>query len=418
MHRLVIVGSSIEFVRLVEMAKEKGIYTIVCDGYKDGPAKAYADKAYDIDVRDEHAMAAMCIEEKADGIIGSFSDLLFEQITKTAEIAGLRWYADTDMLDAYRDKGTQKTLLKELGIRVPENRLLKEDFTEAELAGMRFPLVIKPVDGYGSRGIYVVHDADELRKLFIKVNAAGSGTKVLAEEYSYGPEYNMMSWLYDGIVYVLSIADREKNPQKGTDIPSDNRNVYPSGNIDDVYEEARDILQRFADRTGQKEGALSMQFFLTPEGIEVCEIAGRLLGYEHELITYSSGLDIEKLLLDYVYDPGGAGRMLKAHDARKGDIYAVLYFFTEPGSVIADQREAKELISSMDDILQADFFYKDGEITDKNHPYYMRVYIGAASREELDRKTEYLFSRMHVYDENGKNVILRPVIEKSRLKGA
>ncbi|MCR5794670.1 MAG: ATP-grasp domain-containing protein [Solobacterium sp.] len=418
MHRLVIVGSSIEFIRLVQMAGEMGIYTIVCDGYKDGPAKAYADKAYDIDVRDEQAVAKMCIEEKADGIIGSFSDLLFEQITKAAGLAGLRWYAKPDMLDVYRDKGTQKALLKELGIRVPQNRLLGEDFTEADLEGMRFPLVIKPVDGYGSRGIFVVHDAAELKQLFARVNSAGSGTKVLCEEYSQGPEYNMMSWLYDGVVYPLSIADREKNPQKGTDIPSDNRNVYPSVNIDEVYDEAREILQKFADRTGQKEGALSMQFFKTPEGIEVCEIAGRLLGYEHELITYSTGLDIEKLLLDYVYDPEEAGRTLKNYDARTGKIYAVVYFFTKLGSVIADQREARQVVAEMPDILQADFFYKDNEVTDKNHPYFMRAYIGAETREELDRKTEYLFSRIHAYDEAGKDVVLRPVIEKSRLTDA
>ena len=418
MHRLVIVGSSIEFIRLVQMAREKGIYTIVCDGYKDGPAKAYADKAYDIDVRDEHAIAKMCIEEKADGIVGSFSDLLFEQITKAAELAGLRWYAKTDMLDVYRDKSTQKALLKELGIRVPENRLLSEDFSETDLEGMRFPLVIKPVDGYGSRGIFVVHDTEELGQLFARVNAAGSGTKVLCEEYSQGPEYNMMSWLYDGVVYPLSIADREKNPQKGTDIPSDNRNVYPSVTVREVFEEARGILQKFADRTGQKEGALSMQFFHTPGGIEVCEIAGRLLGYEHELITYSGGLDIEKLLLDYVYDPEEAGRTLKNYDARSGKIYAVLYFFTEPGSVIADQKEAKELIASLPDILQADFFYKDNEVTDKNHPYYMRAYIGAETREELDRKTDFLFRNIHAYDETGKDVIQRPVIEKSRAKDA
>ena len=43
-HRLVILGSMDEFVNLVELAKKRGIYTIVCDGYEDGPAKAHADK--------------------------------------------------------------------------------------------------------------------------------------------------------------------------------------------------------------------------------------------------------------------------------------------------------------------------------------------------------------------------------------
>ena len=97
-HRLVVLGSLGEFVELVKMAKERGYYTIVCDGYDFGPAKKVADKAYTINIRDTDAVARMCIEEKADGIIGSFSDLLFEKITEIAAKANLRWYATPDML--------------------------------------------------------------------------------------------------------------------------------------------------------------------------------------------------------------------------------------------------------------------------------------------------------------------------------
>ena len=49
-----------------------GYYTIVCDGYKDGPAKAVADKSYDIDVRDVESIVAMCKSENIDGIITFF----------------------------------------------------------------------------------------------------------------------------------------------------------------------------------------------------------------------------------------------------------------------------------------------------------------------------------------------------------
>ena len=44
--RLMILGSMDEFIEIVNKAKKRGIYTVVCDGYPDGPAKKYADKAY------------------------------------------------------------------------------------------------------------------------------------------------------------------------------------------------------------------------------------------------------------------------------------------------------------------------------------------------------------------------------------
>ena len=77
-HKVLILGTLGEFTELVKKAKEKGYETVVCDGYADGIARTYADKAYTIPVTDVDAIALMCREEGVDGIITSFSDLLLE----------------------------------------------------------------------------------------------------------------------------------------------------------------------------------------------------------------------------------------------------------------------------------------------------------------------------------------------------
>ncbi len=71
-HRLLILGTLGEFEQLVQKAREKGYYTIVCDGYPDGPARQYADASYVIPVTDIDAVAGLCQKEKVDGIITSF----------------------------------------------------------------------------------------------------------------------------------------------------------------------------------------------------------------------------------------------------------------------------------------------------------------------------------------------------------
>ena len=81
-HRLLILGTLGEFVQLVKKSKERGYYTIVCDGYPDGPARQYADASYVIPVTDIDAVAELCQKEKVDGIITSFSDLLMECMVK------------------------------------------------------------------------------------------------------------------------------------------------------------------------------------------------------------------------------------------------------------------------------------------------------------------------------------------------
>ena len=88
--------------------------------------------------------------------------------------------------------------------------------------------------------------------------------------------------------------------------PISTRNVYPSRLLSKVEKPATELLQAYADRTGQKDGALSMQFFWKPgRGIQVCEIAGRFFGYEHELTDMVYGFQTEELLLDYLYEKTG-----------------------------------------------------------------------------------------------------------------
>ena len=414
-HRLVILGSLGEFVSLVEHAKERGIYTIVCDGYADGPAKKYADKSYNIDVREPEKIAQMCKEEGVDGIIGSFSDLLFEQITKVADLAGLRWYAKPDKLDFYREKDKAKALLTELGVRVPKNAQLSHDFVDCELDGYTFPLVIKPVNGYGSKGIYVVHSIEEIREHFdlVALRSSGEREKIQVEEYSYGREYNMMTWMVDGKVYPISIADREKNPQKGSALPTLNRVAYPAKAVAEVREEATAVLQKFADAVGQREGALSMQFFYNEHGVEVCEIAGRLFGYEHELVTHCCGLDIEKLLLDYVYDQDSVRQTMTNHSPLFQKHCSGLYFVGVQDKVIADQSVARELVKDPH-VIESVLFYNEGETIDNYgpKPYLARYYIAADSREEIDEVTKYFFEHMHIASTDGGKVDVPFILEQ------
>ena len=118
-HKVLILGTLGEFTELVKKAKEKGYETVVCDGYADGIARTYADKAYTIPVTDVDAIALMCREEGVDGIITSFSDLLLECMVKIADKAGLPCYLKPEQLSWYRDKSACRDVLDKLGLPAP-----------------------------------------------------------------------------------------------------------------------------------------------------------------------------------------------------------------------------------------------------------------------------------------------------------
>jgi len=188
-HRLLILGTLGEFVQLVKKAKERGYYTVVCDGYPDGPARQYADASYVIPVTDIDEVARLCRKENIDGIVTSFSDLLMECMVQIADRAGLPCYLRPEQLRWYRDKSACRELLSKLGlptpgyVKVPATH--KDESTlEAMTEGLRYPLISKPLDKYGSRGIFIIKDKSQLSERVSQTAEFTDLDEILIEEYN------------------------------------------------------------------------------------------------------------------------------------------------------------------------------------------------------------------------------------------
>ena len=413
-HRLLILGTLGEFVQLVKKSKERGYYTIVCDGYPDGPARQYADASYVIPVTDIDAVAELCQKEKVDGIVTSFSDLLMECMVRIAEKAGLPCYLKPEQLCWYRDKSACRELLSKLGlptpgfVKVPAAE--RNEYKLAEMtAGLKYPLISKPLDKYGSRGIFIIKDQRQLAGSVHKTAEFTDLDEILIEEYNDGFEFNMMTWVSDGVVKVISIADREKTQFGEGALPESTRNVYPSCLIDKVEESALSLLQSYIAYTGQKEGPLSMQFFWKPgEGIQVCEIAARFFGYEHELTDMVYRFNMEELLLNYVYDKAYVAKMLDAQDIRKPLVHGAVLYFHGKMKRIREQQAAYDLAKE-NAVVKPWIFYETGEevVAYGPNPYLALYYIEAGSREELDQISEYFFEKMSMTDPDGEEIVFQ-----------
>ena len=409
-HRLVILGSMDEFVDLVECAKKRGIYTIVCDGYEDGPAKAHADKAYLEDVRHTDAIAEICKREQADGIIASFSDLLAECMIDIADAAGLPSYLKPEGERFLREKPLMKQMFQELGIASPRYKKIRLDTLEEDFVDMAFPCVIKPVNGYGSHGVFVANSIEDVRERFQSTAAQSTFDYLMAEEYNDGQEFNIMTWIVDGEAHIISIADREKIAFEDGEIPQVVRCAYPSPLTAELQDEAASIATKIAGYVGLENGPLCVQaFYREGEGLAVCEAAGRIFGYEHELVTLGSGLSVEELLIDCVYDQPAAKARVLAHSPLFATHAAGLYFHGHDGEV-ADTSAIDEL-GALPDVAEYRPYYRSGDTISHARgakPYVVRYYVTGSSRESVDSLSRTIMDQASVLDPDGNALLLEP----------
>ena len=405
-----------EFVHLVDMARARGYATFVADGYPDGPAKPHADRSFDVDVRDTSALARVAREVRADGAVASFSDVLFESLCKLTHEVGLYSYCPLDGMRELRDKRLMFRMFDELGVPRPRGARVRRAHVAQDCADLAFPCVMKPVNGYGSYGVFVVRSADEVARRFDETAAVGCDPDVvLVEEYDEGPEINMIAWVANGRVHAVSLADREKCPLVEGGVPDVVRITYPSRYAADAAPAAVDVLQRVADHAGMQDGPLSMQFFWHPADgtLAVCEVAGRVLGYEHENVEIGSGLSVERLLLDLTYDRPAMRAAVEAHRLEDfSGVSFVVNFHALPGraGVVSDVSAARAVLSWPEALPPSMLHYRVGETVGHGKgakPYVARVFCHVDTREQADELTARLFRAFSVRGADGEELVCR-----------
>ena len=253
-----------------------------------------------------------------------------------ADAAGLPSYLKPEGEKFLREKPLMKQMFQELGITSPRYKKIYFDTLDDDLSDMAFPCVIKPVNGYGSHGVFVANSIDDVRARFRSTAGQSTFDYLMAEEYNDGQEFNIMTWIVDGQAHIISIADREKKAFEEGEIPQVVRCAYPSPLTAELQDEAASIATRIAGYVGLENGPLCIQaFYREGEGLAVCEAAGRIFGYEHELVTLGSGLSIEELLLDCVYDKPAAKARVLAHSPLFETHAAGLYFHGRDGEAVS-----------------------------------------------------------------------------------
>lgn len=181
MRKLMLLGGSAQQVIAIETAKRMGLYTILCDYLPDNPGQKYADKFFLISTTDRKAVMKVAQEEGIDGIIAYASDPAAPTaayISEQLNIPGNPLKA----VETLCNKDLFRSFLNENGFNVPKSK----SFSIQEVYntdGLVFPLIIKPVDSSGSKGVTVVRRKEEISKAVEYAYSYSQKKRIVIEEF-------------------------------------------------------------------------------------------------------------------------------------------------------------------------------------------------------------------------------------------
>lgn len=270
--RLLIIGASVHFIDVVKTCRELEIITIVIDYNPNAKAKKYADISLDIDTYDKDSVLKVAQEYDVEGVFVGWSDMNLYTAEYVCEKLGLPFYANQKQLENIFDKIKFKDLCRRY--KVPIAKEYKLD----EIEQNDFPLIVKPVDNGGSRGVLKCNNEQELLQNIDIAKSYSEKGNVIIEQFIDRQHINIYYTIIDSEIYLSTMCD------KYIVRPLENMPPLPVALVHDsiVYDEyQKKVDPKIRDMfmgLGLKDGVLFVQAFTDGCEFYVYECGYRLNG--------------------------------------------------------------------------------------------------------------------------------------------
>lgn len=415
--RLLILGGMRFSCEIVRKAKAMGIYTIVADYNKieDSPGKQIADETADLSVTDVEAVVSYIKDHDIEGVFVGFNDMLLPFYAEICQKAGLPCYGTKEQFETLIAKDQYKVLCRQFGVpTIPEYDINDTD--------IKYPVLVKPVDSSGSRGITICHNREEL-KIAVETGRKASKTgKVLIERYMDGREVTVFWTFQDGNYYLSGLANRHVKHNQGDDvIPLPVGYTFPSVYLPKYRKEVEDNCKRMFQHLGIKDGMMFMQCKVEGGTCYVYDLGFRLTGsLEYKILERVCGYNPLEMMICFAL----TGKMGEESIAEK----AIPEFKTPafnvsclcaPGTIkaISGVNEVK-LMPEVEDAVLA---HTPGEtITEQMRGLLaqitVRVLGSVPTKEDLLPVMQRIDNTVHIIGKNGEELLL-PGIEFSDIEG-
>ena len=165
------------------------------------------------------------------------------------------------------------------------------------ISKMTYPLIVKPVDCYSSRGVKRVENEAELKQAFANAVELSRTGSAIIEEFIEGEELSVDYYIENGEAKLLCARILDKIP--GYDGFVICRGRYPAPLSKDLYDKVLGVGQKIADAFGLKDTPMLVQMKVRNEEIFVLEFCARTGGgIKYRLLPKVSGFDVVKAVLD------------------------------------------------------------------------------------------------------------------------
>ncbi len=405
MKKLLILGSDFGTISVVREAHRQGYYVIVADLMEESPTKKEADEAWLISTTAIDELEQKCHETGITAIMFGASDFNISNARVLCKRLGLPIYCDDDITwEVVRDKRAFKKLCAEVDAPIATDYELNDNNYKKAADSILFPVVVKPSDKSGNRGMNYCSSKEE----FIKAYQAAreiSDRSIIVERQLVGEEFNVHYALADGEASLLYFTATHHEPGQPYNLYS--FKCTTSNHLRQYIKEVNESVVEVIKKAGCKEGIAWVDVMRDQDGkFYLLEMGYRFGGvmtyvpYEHV-----SGFNTVRWMLDIACGKKHVKTDLPRPLSQAYTSMAASYhLFTRHAGTVGDMRGLDE-IANMEGVF-IDIPKRIGSsVRDKTGIGLLGVY--AKDADEMCQKITEINRLLSVTDEKGRNLIIK-----------
>lgn len=217
MKKILLLGGSAQQIVAIKTAKKLGYDTVLCDFLSDNPGQHEADKFYLVSTTDKEAILKVAMDENVDGVLAYASDPAAPTAAYVAEKMGLAG-SPYESVEILCNKDRFRAFLEKHNFCTPKARgycSVDDAYDEIKKGVFKFPIIVKPVDSSGSKGVGRIDSVDEAKDKLAYAFSFSRGQRIIVEEFveKYGYQVAGDGLSVDGKLVFRCFANDHFNPK-------------------------------------------------------------------------------------------------------------------------------------------------------------------------------------------------------------
>lgn len=280
----------------IEAAHKLGLYVITADYLPNNPAHQWSDEYVNVSIIDKDAVLKVAREKEIDGILSYAVDPGVVTAVYVAEHMGLPNVGPYKSVEILQNKAKFRAFLRENGFNCPQSqgyRSVEDALSDANK--FTYPVIVKPVDSAGSKGVTKVNKVEELTSALEMAYSCSNGAKeIIVEDFIEldGYQSGSDSFSVNGQMVFTSFDDQRFDKQ-ATNPYAPSAHIWPSSMPAWAQEELGSEIQRLITLLGMRTSLYNIEARVGRDGkAYIMELSPRAGGNRlAEVLTMATGVD-------------------------------------------------------------------------------------------------------------------------------